>query len=131
MFSFDKRLALAPVLFGLGLTGFAVSSGQAATDPNAPIQCGVASHTDGGMLMIEGVVLAKSNLGGSYQFQLNSSSGGGNNSISQGGNFSATAHQVTTLGQVSINAGSRYTLDFTIQANGQKLDCTQTFDWRY
>ena len=131
MFRFDKRLAIAPVLLGLGLTGFAVSTGQAATDPNAPIQCGVATHTDGGMLFIEGIVLSKSNLNGSYQFQLNSSSGGGNNSISQGGNFSATAQQVATLGQVSINAGSRYSLDFTLQANGQKLDCNQTFDWRY
>lgn len=132
MFRLDKRLAIAPLLMGLGLAAAAVSSGQAATDPNAPIQCGVVSQTNNGMLSLQGVVLAKSNLSGSYQFALRSAGGGGNsNTINQGGNFSAPSQQVTTLTQVTINASSSYDLTFTIEANGQKLNCNQSFDWRY
>lgn len=130
MFSLDKRLAVVPILVGLGLAATAVANGATQTATNAPIQCGVVTHTDNGSLFIEAVVLGKSALTGSYKFSLDSTSGGSSNTINQASDFSARANEVTTLSQVSINAGSRYDLDFTITVGGKKYDCNQGFDYR-
>jgi len=130
MFRLNKRLAIVPVLLGLGLVATAATGGPANTPSAAAIECGVATQINGNMQSIEGVVLGKSALSGDYQFQLKSSGGGGSTNISQGGGFAAKANEITTLGQVAINADARYQLDFTITANGQKIDCNQRFDYR-
>lgn len=125
MLSFDKRLSIIPAVLGLGLAAFAVTGGQAGTTSAAPVQCGVNSTTQNGMLMLEGALQTDVAVNGSYQFRLQSSGSGGSTNISQGGNFSASAHDTVSLGKVMINAGSRYDLVFEVTANGKKLDCDQ------
>jgi hypothetical protein len=111
-------------LFGLGLAALAATSGMANASA-ASDACGIVTSTQNGMLVIEGAVLSPVALDGSYQFAIQSSGGGGNSNISQGGQFTAAANQQTTLGKVMINAGSNYSVDFTVTANGKKLDCDQ------
>jgi hypothetical protein len=111
-------------LFGLGLAALAATSGMANASA-ASDACGIVTSTQNGMLVIEGTVLSPVALDGSYQFAIQSSGGGGNSNISQGGQFTAAANQQTTLGKVMINAGSNYDVDFTVTANGKKLDCDQ------
>jgi hypothetical protein len=111
-------------LFGLGLAALAATSGIANASA-ASDACGIVTSTQNGMLVIEGAVLSPVALDGSYQFAIQSSGGGGNSNISQGGQFTAAANQQTTLGKVMINAGSNYSVDFTVTANGKKLDCDQ------
>jgi hypothetical protein len=111
-------------LFGLGLAALAATSGIANASA-ASDACGIVTSTQNGMLVIEGAVLSPVAIDGSYQFAIQSSGGGGNSNISQGGQFTAPANQQTTLGKVMINAGSNYNVDFTVTANGKKLDCDQ------
>jgi len=116
-----KRLS-SIALLGLGLAALAATSGMANAGSNSGT-CGVLTSTQNGMLLIQGSILSPVPLEGSYQFKVQSSGGGGNSNISQGGNFSAPANEQTTLGQVMINAGSNYEVDLDVTANGQKLDC--------
>lgn len=111
-------------LLGLGLAALAATSGMANAS-TASDTCGVVTSTQNGMLVIEGAVLSSVALDGSYQFAIQSSGGGGSSNISQGGQFTAAANQQTALGKVMINAGSNYSVDFTVTANGKKLDCDQ------
>ena len=117
------QLGAAAVL-GLGLATLAATSGSASAGTTASAAtCGVLTSTHNGMLVIQGSILSPVPLQGSYHFKVQSSGGGGNSNISQGGDFSAVANQQTTLGQVMINTGSKYQVDLDVTANGKRLDC--------
>jgi hypothetical protein len=109
---------------GLITAALGATSGMASAS-NGSGTCGVVTSTQNGMLLIQGAVLSPVALNGSYQFSVQSSGGGGNSNISQGGDFTAAANQQTQLGQVMINAGSNYKVVLDVTANGQKLDCEQ------
>lgn len=115
------KLSAAAVL-ALGLGAFAATSGM-ANPAEGSADCSVLTSTSNDMLVLEGSLLSPVPLHGSYQFKVQSSDGGGNTNISQGGNFSAAANQRTTLGQVMINTGSNYQVDLVVTANGKQLDC--------
>jgi hypothetical protein len=117
------KLGAAAVL-GLGLATLAATSGSASAGTTASAAtCGVLTSTHNGMLVIQGSILSPVPLQGSYHFKVQSSGGGGNSNISQGGDFSTVANQQTTLGQVMINTGSKYQVDLDVTANGKRLDC--------
>ena len=121
----SRRLGTIALL-GLGLAGLATSAGIAnSTAPSN--SCGVTSTTRSGMLHIEGTVLSPVALTGEYKFSLQSSGHGGSSTINQGGVFSAAANQPTTIGQVTINAGSTYTVALGLKVDGKILDCSQDF----
>ena len=113
-------------LLGLGLVGLATSAGIANSTPPSNA-CGVTAKTQNGMLHIEGAVLSPVTLTGEYKFSLQSSSGGGSSTINQGGVFTAPANEPTTIGQVTINAGSTYTVALGLKVDGKILDCSQDF----
>ena len=113
-------------LLGLGLAGLATSAGIA--NSSAPSDtCGVTSTTRNGMLQIEGQVLSPTALSGEYKFSLQSSSQSGSSTINQGGEFLARANEPTTIGQVTINAGSTYTVALGLKVDGKIMDCSQDF----
>jgi hypothetical protein len=115
------KLSAAAVL-ALGLGAFAATSGM-ANPAGSSAQCGVLTSSSNGMLVLEGAIVSPVPLQGSYQLKVQSSGGGGNTNISQGGDFSAAANQRTTLGKVMINTGSNYEVDLAVTANGKRLDC--------
>ena len=113
-------------LLGLGLVGLATSAGIANSTPPSNA-CGVTAKTQNGMLHIEGAVLSPVTLTGEYKFSLQSSGGGGSSTINQGGLFTAAANEPTTIGQVTINAGSTYTVALGLKVDGKIMDCSQDF----
>ena len=117
------RIIALPVLLGLGLAGFAVTGGQASV--NAPTVCGINANSSGGMIALEAAFQSDVAVNGSYQFRVMSSGSGGSSNISQGGAFAAAANDLVKLGQVSINSGSTYQVEFTVNANGVDLDCSK------
>lgn len=123
-FNLPLRLLAVPVLLGLGLVGVAANSGQATIAD--PLLCGVKATNNGNMIALQAAYTSDVAVSGSYQFKVTSSGPGGNSNISQGGQFTAAAHESLTLGQVSINDGSNYQVVFTVSANGVDLDCSQT-----
>ena len=118
-----KRLG-SIALLGLGLAALAATSGMANAGSNSDT-CGVLTSTQNGMLVIQGSVLSPVPLEGSYQFKVQSSGGGGNSNISQGGYVTAKANEATPQGKVLINAGSNYSVVFDVTAAGHKIDCDQ------
>jgi hypothetical protein len=122
------RILAVPVLLGLGLAGFAATSGQAKTqDPNV---CGINATSNGGMTALQATFASDVAVDGSYQLKVVSSGPGGNSNISQGGQFTAAAHENLTLGQVSINDGSTYEIHFKVTVGGAEMDCSQTIPSR-
>ena len=116
----------AIALLGLGLAGLATSAGIAnSTAPSDT--CGITSTTQNGMLLIQGAVLSPVALTGEYKFSLQSAGHGGSSTINQGGAFTAAANEPTTIGQVTINAGSTYTVALGLKVDGKILDCSQDF----
>lgn len=121
-----KRLSIIAVA-GLSLTGLAATAGMAANSgTGSSLQCGVATSTKSGMLAIEGTVLSPVALTGEYRFSIRSASSGGSSNINQGGMFTASANQVTPIGSVTVNAGANVDVEFTVTANGQTYDCSQS-----
>jgi hypothetical protein len=127
---FDSRLRIiaVPILLGLGLVGAAATSGQAKGQD--PTICGINATSNGGMTALQAAFTSNVDISGTYQFQVVSSGPGGNSNISQGGQFAAPANQTVTLGQVSINDGSNYQVQFRVTAGGVDLDCSQTIPSR-
>ena len=117
---FKPVLTLATLL-GLGTLTLA---GAGATPSPEGFSCGVASERQQGLLRVEGRLTSSDELSGDYRFTLQSKSGGGSSSISQGGGFTAPAGKETTLGSVTLNADASYQLSFTVSANGKSYDCS-------
>ena len=119
-----SRIAVPAV--ALAIIAGAATSGFANSTPR-DLQCGIATTTKGGMLTIQGVVLSPADVGGEYSFSLRSRNGGSSSDNSQGGAFAARADTPTMVGQVSLNAGARYDLDFTVTVDGKRIDCNSEF----
>jgi len=121
-----KRFAAAavPLALGLGLTGFAISTGQAESTSES-VRCEILTNTQNGMVAMQGVVHADSAISGSYRFRVASASGGGNSNISQGGHFSAGPNDAVTLGQVMLGANAAYDASLEVNANGATITCAE------
>jgi len=118
------RYAAIPLLAGIGIaTVVATSEGNSAE--SGPLRCGIEAIQQGGMLALEAKFVADSAVSGDYQFRVAASGAGGNSNVSQGGYFSAAPGEIVTLGRMTVNAGSQLNLDFTVSANGSRLNCGQ------
>ncbi|MEO5806887.1 curli-like amyloid fiber formation chaperone CsgH [Devosia sp.] len=125
MTKFSPRF-LATAVLGLGILGFAATSGHADTATTAgPVLCGVEAKTINGMLSLEATMLSTEALSGYYEFKVVSSGPGGNSNINQGGAFAANANDQISLGKVMINGGSNYKVSFDVNANGASIDCAK------
>lgn len=122
-FDFRLRVIAIPVLLGLGLIGAAANASLAKSA--SPTLCGINAQSSGGMIALQAAFKSDVAVNGSYQLRIVTSGPGGNSNVSQGGGFSAAANDVVTLGQVSVNSGSTYQVDFKVNANGVDLDCSQ------
>ena len=114
------------IALGLVAAAMAVSASLAGTTGDT--QCGIASSSERGMLVLEGTIVSPVALSGEYRFAVQSSGNGGSSNISQGGYFTAQANKPTALGKVLINAGSRYEIVLDVMAGGQKIACDQELE---
>ncbi|WP_338719772.1 curli-like amyloid fiber formation chaperone CsgH [Devosia sp. XK-2] len=109
----------------LALGALALAGAAAhATSNDGGLSCGVTTQTERGMMAIEGVVQSPTALTGEYRFALKSQGNGGSTNINQGGQFSVAPGAPVSLGKVMVNAGSAIDVDFTISADGKRLDCS-------
>ena len=117
-----RMLAGLLAVVALATAGVAANANSASPAPD--LACGVSTATESGMLVVEGVFQSPTALSGEYRFALRSSGPGGSTNVSQGGQFSAAAGTAISLGKVMVNAGSSVDVDFTVSADGKRLDCS-------
>jgi hypothetical protein len=122
------RVIAVPVVLGLGLVATVASGGLAKSQE--PAVCGINATSGGGMIALQAVFTSDADVTASYQFKVVSSGPGGNTTVSQGGQFAAVANQTKTVGQMSINDGSTYDVDFKVTVDGAEMDCSQTIPSR-
>ena len=117
-----RMLAGLLAVIALGTAGVAANANS--TSPATDLACGVSTATEHGMLVVEGVFQSPTALNGEYRFALKSMGAGGSTNVSQGGQFSAAAGTAVSLGKVMVNAGASVDVDFTVSADGKRLDCS-------
>ncbi len=117
-----KLLASLFAVAALGTAGVAANAN--GIHDGGDLACGVSTVTERGMLVVEGVFQSPTALSGEYRFALKSIGGGGSTNVSQGGQFSAAAGTAVSLGKVMVNAGASVDVDFTVSADGKRLDCS-------
>lgn len=92
----------------------------------APLRCEIKVTPAGGMVTLQGVVFSDRSIDGTYSLQVEGSGRGGNNSIQQGGAFSAKAGSSNSLGQVSLgSSGANYDVTLKVSAGGKTVSCTE------
>ena len=112
-----------PLLLGIGLAAIAASAGLASSGRDG-LACTLVEQSQHGMRSIAGTVTSPRDATGQYKLAIRTSQHGNSSTVSQGGPFAVRAHQPTTIGQVQIDAGARYSLDFSITVDDRTIDCT-------
>ena len=112
-----------PLLLGIGLAAIAATVGMASSTGDA-LRCDIVEHSRSGMRIIEGRVSSPRFVAGDYRFAVKSQNRGNTATVSQGGAFAVPANEPVSVGQVQIDAGARYSLDFSITVGGQTIECT-------
>ncbi len=127
MFSTSRFLARAApaVLVTAGIAGVAAAS-AASQVKSGPLSCEIRQQVSGGMLTLQGVATADSDMSGSYRLKISGGSGGGSSTINQGGEFSASAGEDVTLGRVTVNAGGYYDVTLEVSGGGHSARCADT-----
>lgn len=126
--SFANRMIARAAPFAVivaAAAGVAASAG-AAQSRNNPLTCEIRQETKGGMVTLEGVVIADADTSGSYRLAISGGGSGGSSTINQGGGFAATAGAETTLGRVMVGAGGLYDVKLEIDAGGYSASCAET-----
>lgn len=107
--------------FALAAAGFGfctLSTAQAGT----PVSCEIRVAEAAGARELSAVVKATAPVAGSYQFDLNAVSAGGNAKTSQSDDVSLAAGE-TVVSTTSVNAGSTYTAKLTVTWPGGSTSC--------
>ena len=113
-----SRIALS---FALAAAGFGACT-LGAAQASAPVSCEIRVAAAGGARELSAVVKAAAPVAGSYQFDLNAVSAGGNANTSQGDDVSLAAGE-TVVSTTSVNAGSKYTAKLTVTWPGGSTSC--------
>lgn len=113
-----KRFSSSAACALLLAAGTALSPTPAAA--GEPASCEIRVSAQDGMTTLDAVLIAKTDLSGTFEFTVDSEGSGGTSAIEQGSEFSAEAGE-TTLGSASITGA--YTAKLSIKHDGQTLGC--------
>jgi CsgH protein len=128
MFDRTRRFSTraVPILLGLGAAGLTIGAGQAGSTSDGPLRCEIHASSAGGMVSLEGVVLADVEVSGSYRFRVASAGGAGGSNIQQGGDFTAGPGGAVTLGEVMLGGqGAVYDATLEINSGGASVKCAE------
>lgn len=114
----NKRFNSSAVSALLFAAGAALSPAPATADE--PASCEIRVSTQDGMTALDAVLIAKGDVAGTFEFNIDSQGSGGTSTIEQGSDFSAQAGE-TTLGSASITGA--YTAKLSIKHGGQTIVC--------
>lgn len=96
----------------------AATSGELVSKSDGPLTCTIEQTRQNGMIRLQAVVSATSELSGEYRFSVR---GGGAN-INQGGPFMASPNSDTTVGVIQLSTGA-YTIELDVDAGSRSVAC--------
>lgn len=112
---------------GLGVMIVAAQTGEGGMKAEAAdgsVRCEIQVKELRSGVQLEGVVIAKKAVQGSYNLQVSSSGGGGRSSINQGGDFDAQPNAPAKLGVVTLGGdGGSYRAKLKVIWNGEEIEC--------
>ncbi len=110
-----------------GLLAGTLPSTSRVEASNNSLTCWIDVTERSGSTMLEGVVVAKSAIDGSYDLVVTKSGNGGSSDINQSGSFSAAPGRETPLGAVTLSdtAGS-YKARLVVSIDGSSKECRKT-----
>lgn len=119
-----NRMKLAAACLGL----VALTPALAHVVPAAaagPLGCEIREASRSGGVTLQPVVVAEKKVSGSYLFTVESRTGGGRSSSTQGGDFSLRPGEEAVLSEVSLGLarGARYDAELTLDWNGEAVTC--------
>lgn len=122
-------LVLGGAVIGLAAAACGIPASQAGTSTTTraagPVRCEISITDARGATTIEGRVSAERPVSGTYRMAIASRGAGGQSTINQSGDFSASPAAPALLGQTTLS-GSRaqYSADLELRVNGEALRCT-------
>lgn len=120
----SSAILLLPTVLGLGAVAF--STADAGQGGSQPVRCEIQIKERGNSLTLEGVVVAKAAIQGSYQLHVSKSAGAGNSDITQSGDFTAAADAQTSLGVVTLGSdGGSYDAKLKVTSQGRSYECSR------
>ncbi|RNC93721.1 MAG: hypothetical protein ED558_12645 [Oricola sp.] len=122
----DKRLTAAAGLLAATLaTGCSAIASDTDNTNADPVRCEIQADDQRGMVRLQGVMHADTDVNGTYTFTVKSVGRGGSTNISQGSSFYAGPSGPTTLGMVMLSAGGAYDVELDVKADGQRYRCAE------
>jgi hypothetical protein len=100
---------------------------MATTDqPPGPVRCEIRATPQGGMVSLEALALADSNVSGTYSFHVERVGRTGGTNIEQGGAFSAGPGRPATLSTITLSANSAvYDANLEVMVGDKSISCVE------
>ncbi len=116
-------LLSAPAALALGTVGVvAVAADQ---KDSGTISCEIHETATRTGVALEGLVMAKTAVDGSYRFKISASGSSGNSDINQGGEFSAKPKSPVSLGSVMLGGSGTYDARLELTIDGRTIHCSK------
>jgi hypothetical protein len=113
-----------PLALGLGVISIGDGLGRVVAG-SEPLRCELRVTESGDRVVLEGVVVAKTAVEGSYRMQVSRAGAAGSSDINQGGDFSATPGAPSTLGTVTLDSGGSYSAKLKVTWTGGSIECSE------
>lgn len=91
-----------------------------------PLRCELRVTKSGGGVTLEALAFSDKSVEGTYRLKVDGSGGGGSNVIQQGGPFNADPAKGSSLGMISLGAGSSYDARLEVKAGETSANCVET-----
>ena len=116
-----------PVALALAFVSAGALATMAAADQSLnPLRCEIRATPEGGRVSLQALAYADKNVNGIYSFHIESAGLNGDNSIEQGGAFSAAPGKPATLGAVTLNTeGTVYDARLEVTVDGKSIACAE------
>jgi hypothetical protein len=122
----EKNFLVVAVPAALVLASASLGTGMASAGGSQAVRCEIKVTERGSSIDLEGVVIAKSEIRGSYDFSVSKSGGGGSSDIHQSGDFRAGPGNTATLGTVSLGGnGGSYVAKLKVLSDGRAIECRE------
>lgn len=121
--------AVLGIALSLGtLAGVAAAVGAGHVEASTSgMTCQIDIKEHSGTTVLEGVVVSKTAIAGSYNLVVAKSGGGGSSDINQSGNFEAAPGRETSLGTVMLGGDAgRYKAKLIVKAGGSTVECRES-----